>query len=369
MDAPLATASIPAPAPVRERFAFEFSGSGAEYFRIWIVNIALTLLTLGIYSAWAKVRNKQYFYGNTRLAGGSFEYTASAINILKGRLIVVGMFIAYHLAATFQPVLALVLALIIVPLLPWIVIKAVGFNLRYSSYRGLRFAFDGGYWEALRVYLLWPLAGIVTLGLAYPYAVWRRKQFLVTRARYGRSPFDFTGEPGWFYVVYLVGSIVYTGVVVGAGMLIVGVFVLAGMGIGTLFEGVDMDQVGNRIVIVMTVVMYMLLLLSFLCFNAAIQALIANHVWQHTSNGDARFDLRLNVLRVVWIQATNILAIIASLGLLIPWATVRMTRYRLGCFTLLAVPAVLDRFVAAERDRLTATGAEFGDALDLDLGL
>ncbi|MEX1058239.1 MAG: DUF898 family protein, partial [Natronospirillum sp.] len=42
-----------------------FNGRGGEYFGIWIVNIALTVLTLGIYSAWAKVRNKRYFYGNT----------------------------------------------------------------------------------------------------------------------------------------------------------------------------------------------------------------------------------------------------------------------------------------------------------------
>lgn len=38
------------------RHDFEFRGRGGEYFRIWIVNLALSLLTLGIYSAWAKVR-------------------------------------------------------------------------------------------------------------------------------------------------------------------------------------------------------------------------------------------------------------------------------------------------------------------------
>ena len=33
-----------------------FDGPAAEYFRIWIVNLLLTLLSLGVYSAWAKVR-------------------------------------------------------------------------------------------------------------------------------------------------------------------------------------------------------------------------------------------------------------------------------------------------------------------------
>src|SRR3954471_6399831 len=51
-----------------QRHPFIFSGKGGEYFKIWIVNILLSIVTLGIYSAWAKVRNKQYFYGNTQLA-------------------------------------------------------------------------------------------------------------------------------------------------------------------------------------------------------------------------------------------------------------------------------------------------------------
>lgn len=46
---------------------FSFTGTGSEYFRIWIVNLLLSIVTLGIYSAWAKVRRMKYFYRNTRL--------------------------------------------------------------------------------------------------------------------------------------------------------------------------------------------------------------------------------------------------------------------------------------------------------------
>ena len=54
-----------------------FTGSGEEFFGIWIINLVLSICTLGIYSAWAKVRTKRYFYGNTILAGSSFEYVAN----------------------------------------------------------------------------------------------------------------------------------------------------------------------------------------------------------------------------------------------------------------------------------------------------
>jgi len=71
----------------RRELGFEFFGKGLEFFRIWIVNILLTVVTLGIYSAWAKVRTQRYLYGNTRLDGASFEYLAEPLQILQGRLI------------------------------------------------------------------------------------------------------------------------------------------------------------------------------------------------------------------------------------------------------------------------------------------
>ena len=71
-----------------------FTGSGWEYFRIWVTNTALTLLTLGVFSAWATVRTRRYLYGNTWLGDSAFNYTARPWTILIGRIIVVGLLIA-----------------------------------------------------------------------------------------------------------------------------------------------------------------------------------------------------------------------------------------------------------------------------------
>src|SRR5438445_10585531 len=76
----------------------EFTGTATEYFRIWIVNLFFSLVTLGIYSAWAKVRKRRYFYGSTRLDGDSFDYFASPKAILNGRIIAVAIFAIYDLA-------------------------------------------------------------------------------------------------------------------------------------------------------------------------------------------------------------------------------------------------------------------------------
>ena len=88
-----------------------FSGRTGEYFGIWFVNLLLGIVTLGIYSAWGKVRTERYFYGNTALAGSSFDYLADPIAILKGRLIAYAVVIALVLSSNFLPVLYVLLIL------------------------------------------------------------------------------------------------------------------------------------------------------------------------------------------------------------------------------------------------------------------
>ena len=70
-----------------------FTGKAGEYFGIWIVNLLLSIVTLGIYSAWAKVRRKKYFYNNTLIDGVGFDYHANPIAILKGRVIAFVLFV------------------------------------------------------------------------------------------------------------------------------------------------------------------------------------------------------------------------------------------------------------------------------------
>src|SRR5438309_3489747 len=89
------------------RHQFAFRGTGSEYFGIWIVNLLLTIITLGIYGAWAKVRTWRYFYANTFIGEHALDYHASPIRILIGRLIAVGVLVAYAVSVSFNRHLAL----------------------------------------------------------------------------------------------------------------------------------------------------------------------------------------------------------------------------------------------------------------------
>ena len=177
-----------------------FEGKFSEYFGIWIVNLLLSLVTLGIYSAWAKVRRKKYFYNNTLIDNVGFDYHAKPISILKGRLIAVALFAV----AAINPILQSLVFLLIFLFLPWLVVRGSIFNARNSSHRGLRFDFVGTVSQAVRVFIGLPLLTMITLGLAAPYVSHEKNQFLMNSHKFGLSQFDMKRVVKQFYKVYLI---------------------------------------------------------------------------------------------------------------------------------------------------------------------
>jgi uncharacterized membrane protein YjgN (DUF898 family) len=109
------------------------------------------------------------------------------------------------------------------------------------------------------------------------------------------------------------------------------------------------------------------LVLSLLVPAIYVDTRLANYAWSETRLGPHRFGLDLAFGRVLWLWFSNLVAIVVSIGLLIPWARVRMARYRIERLRL-AVAGSLDGLIAAEHQRLAATGDELGEALGLDLG-
>lgn len=118
-----------------------FTGKGSEFFRIWIVNIALTICTLGIYSAWAKVRTNRYFYNHTRLAGSHFDFLATPQQILRGRIIAVGLLGVYAGINYFMPSWSWLAMLILAAVMPMLLVLALGFRMRNTAFKNIKFHF------------------------------------------------------------------------------------------------------------------------------------------------------------------------------------------------------------------------------------
>src|SRR6202162_2708353 len=109
MDNNPGSESTPQSSSARAPEPLHFTGSGTEYFGIWIVNMLLTIVTLGIYSAWAKVRRLQYFFRHTEVAGSSLDFHRSSTNHLVRRVIALVKFIAYNHSVRLGSSLTLVI--------------------------------------------------------------------------------------------------------------------------------------------------------------------------------------------------------------------------------------------------------------------
>ena len=343
--------------PPRTEHRFEFSGDAREYFRIWVVNLALSIVTLGIFSAWAKVRSERYFYGNTRVAGEPFEYLAKPWPILKGRIIAVVLFGSYVLAGRFGWKLQLGAAGAIALLTPWLIVRGAAFRARYSAWRGINFRFVPDYGEAYIRYLLLGIPMILSLGLLYPYVKAKQKAFFVEHHRYGGTWFTFRATPGQFYPPYLIAW----GVVVA--MMFVLSFVAGMIAVGLATQGSG-SAPPEWFVYAYIVPLYG----SYFVVWAFLAAALANLMYNHVDLGEHRFSSTLKGWQLLKIYATNTVAILASVGFLIPWAKVRLARYRAESLSLLAA-GDLDDFRAESRADVDATAAEMDGLFDIDIGL
>lgn len=341
------------PEPVSHRPLF--SGTTAEYFGIWFVNLLLSIVTLGIYSAWAKVRTQRYFYANTQLAGASFEYLASPISILKGRLIAYAVVIALAVSARFAPTLYLFLIAIIGLLMPMLIVLSLRFRARNSAWRGLTFRFDEDAGSAYGPFLLWGWLTGLTLSLLYPVMKKRQHEFVVEGHRFGHKRFTYQGSTEAYYIPYGIAFALV--VALGVAMVVT---------IGNMESvGTDKSAIATRLMA--TVGSFYVVFIGVVIF---LRVCYANLLWNSSRLGPHNFHSTARARDLLWIYASNGIAIICTIGLAVPWARIRLARYRAEHFSVIA-RGDLDEFIAASESRAGAAGSELVDALDmgLDIGL
>jgi uncharacterized membrane protein YjgN (DUF898 family) len=349
----------PSPESPPREIPVEFLGSGSEYFKIWIVNTALTLLTLGIFSAWAKVRSRRYLYGNTRVDGSAFEYLARPIAILKGRIIAGLVLVALVLSAQFLPVLYTILIFVIALLMPWLVVLATRFNARVSSYRNVRFDFRGSISEAYGIFVGYGVLIPFTLGLIYPAQQAQLRKFLFRGHRYGDQPFEEDAPVSGAYKVYL--GVAFIGVLMFAAFVTFALTVPAPVDAEAAEPGADFFLWFAPI--------YAVVLVFMLAISAQTHAGMRNLVLNHGAVSDRlRFRSDMRASRLFGIFLGRGILTLLTLGLAYPWLIIALARYHAES-TSLVVTGSLDDVVDEAVGSGSALADQMGEALDLDVGL
>ena len=355
-DATAATPATAARSVPPEKIVF--TGEWSEYFRIWIINVLLTIVTLGIYSAWAKVRRRRYFCANTKLFGHAFEYLADPKRILLGNLIVVGLFLLLTFSQVVSPILYVALAVLFAIAVPWFVVRALSFNARNTAWRGLKFSFTGTYGPSARVFLLWPRLVPLTLCLIFPFIAKRQKDFVVNHHAFGTSPFLFHGRTEDFYRIYGIAALFFLPVVVLYFAMLAVVFASIAVRQGGQPPPVALGMIG---------------LLFFGAVPLAIvgtmflRARMFTYIWNHTTIAGNRFVAGMRARDLLLLHFVNTLVTALTGGLMHPWAAIRSVKFQLD--RLEVIPAGnVDAFVAAAQPPVGALGEAANDFFDFDLG-
>lgn len=356
---PVPPQSSPKPAP--RTLGFSFNGSARDYFGIWIVNTLLKIVTIGIYSAWAKVRNRRFFYGSTTLQNQTFEYLADPMALFKGWLIAAGAFILYSIGTNISPILSGVIALIVFLAFPWLLVRSRIFNAVNSSYRNIRFGFRPDYRQAYLVFAGLSILSLLSLGLLVPYMLYRQKKFVVENSSYGTTPFSFSATARDFYILSFK---------VALGFLLV--FGLIGAIAAMMGGGQTAAAAASgrwRPSGLALVPMFILPLVYFILMVYG-QTAMANLSWNGTSIGEGSFRSTLRTRDMALLFVTNALAIMFTLGLMIPWAKVRLARYRFERLELVTAGGLDDMVSAAgSGSAVGATGEEVGDIFDMPIDI
>jgi len=271
-----------------EEHAITFHGRGGELFGVYIVNLCLTLVTLGIYRFWAKVRVLRYLWSQTAFAGDRFVYHGTGKELLKGWLKAglifglpfylltnVGAFLEGNLPLQLGAVLlAYGLAMVFIPVA---MVNTRRYRLSRTSWRGIRFSFRGRVTDFIKLYLGGMLLAVLTLGLYTPIFATRRQAFMVSHAYVGNQAWQFDGR----------------------GQELFGSFV--------------------RAVLLFPVTLG----LSWFWYSAARR----RYFWNHTALAAARFHCTVTGGQLLLLTLSNLLLLLCTLGFAWTSVTVRNVRF------------------------------------------
>lgn len=384
-----------------------FEGSGSEYFKIWIVNIFLTIITLGLYYPWAKVRNNRYFYANSTLEGRNFEYHATGKQLFVGYLIAMALLITYIVVEQFSPVGSLILIVVLMLAVPLLIVRSMMFTMKMTSFSNVHFAFEGKTAQAYINFLAYPIAmyvGFVLMGLAigvvmplggliggllvlaivvgmlafsvFAFAFIKKKstEFFIDNSRYGQGGFKTDVE--------LKQLMMITFKTFGVAMLVFLVFGVIASVVASQFVGMealsslqgmeeDPELFAETIGAMLPLLVggYALLIFVSIFIMAYSVSRHREYIYAHTTLDDkVTFSSTLKAMPFAWLLVSNILLVIMTLGLALPWTKVRAAKMVLENTSVKSEDG-FDNYLTQKQDQTSSLGEQIGDAFDVDVGI
>jgi len=390
-------------------YRLRFSGSGGEYFRVWIVNLLLSIVTLGLYTPWARRRTARYFYDHTMIAGSPLEFTAPLRKMVVSFILFALLYVAYKIAAeTGQDTVVSLFIIAAALLAPYIWGSAMRFRLASTRWRGLQLQFAARWkdvyvasWPIFLMAAIWvgitygldvmsadsaqaartpsgrpgpawprvdaPMWGLIAIGLVLSVLCIIRVEFnykslLVLRAGIGKQHgrwkpvySDFVRIWGATIVVFLVGVALILALAAGAAYTVQSMFSTA------------RGQAMFVLIFFIAIAVVLGLILASAPARAYREARMFKLIWSNVGLSQiARFKCDLQHWAFVRLRIKNILLTLLTLGFYRPFARVSEYRMKADAVTL-HVKGGLDQLVGELVRQQDALGDALADMAGLDI--
>lgn len=184
----------------------EYHGKTGKLSGIYIVNLLLSIVTLGIYSFWGKTRIRRYMTSHVMLNKDRFEYTGTGMELFTGWLKALLIFLPLIVAIEI-PFVNLIALPIFFAIISVAVFLALRYRLSRTHWRGIRFSLGGLVKEYMILAIKRTLINIFTLGFRIPKSDIMKWSYIANHMKYGELEFKYKGDHKrlfWTNVVTLV---------------------------------------------------------------------------------------------------------------------------------------------------------------------
>lgn len=212
---PVGTHEAAAPPAAPSRYHMAFHGTGGGLFLLILKNVLLTLVSFGVYAAWATTARRKYVWQNMEFHGQRFVYHGTGRELLVGYFKVVAGYLLFLgipaalrlLSPTLGNIVQGVLAIGLVSLVPFAIYWSRAYLLSRTSWRGVRFSMEPGAGSFARTFFVGYLLTILTVGLYGPVWLNRLRKVSTERSRFGNQAFRYDGSDAAAWKISIKGML------------------------------------------------------------------------------------------------------------------------------------------------------------------
>ena len=318
-------------------------GRFGELFVLFIINILLGIVTLGIYRFWGKTRIRKYIWSRATFRGERFEYSGTGLELFIGFLfafLIFGPpFMGFYAWLYFDPLpkdprdpeflqrIALIylvgfgLVILAFYFMHVATFAAYRYRLSRTHWRGIRGSVAGSAWTYGFLGFGLSMLNGLSLGWTKPWADTVLLKYRLNQTTIGSAPLACNIEAGKLYPSFAIAWVI----TMVATALAVG-------GIAAMFISITDLRTGRAdppttTFLIILVLLYLLIPVVWLATINFYRAALIRQTAATSRLSGLGFAFPVGGWRLLWFNFSNFFLVLISLGLLLPLVILRYARF------------------------------------------